>query len=284
MILVTGGTGTVGSELVRLLVERGEAVRLLARDPDKVEIDGVEACAGDLARPETLPSALAGVDHAFLLTPFVADQYTLQANLIEAAASAGGIHVVKMDAIGTAPDAPFSAGRQFARSDELVKASGLDWTILVPHAFMQNTLGSSATISGEGVLYGCSGDGRIGTVDTRDIAAVAAAVLAEPGHAGQTYVLTGPESISYSDMAATLSSVLGREVGYVDVPLDAYRESLLGFGLPDELADDIVALYGRFFRDGGGDLVTTAVEDVTGAPARNFETFARDHAVALGGA
>ncbi len=284
MILVTGATGNVGGELVRLLIARGASVRVLARDPAKVQVPGAEVMEGDLSRPETLGSVLEGVDHVFLLTPFVLDQYTLQANVIEAAKDAGGIHVVKMGAVGSSLDSPFAAGRQFARADELLRNSGLDWTILHPHAFMQNLLASAGSINGEGAIYGCTGEGRIGTVDTRDIAAVAAVALTEPGHAGQTYTLTGPESVSYPEMAARLSAVLGREIRYVDVPPDAYRDSLLGFGMPEPLADDIVLLYGSIFRDGGGDLVTTAVPDVTGQPARSFDDFARDNVAAFAGA
>ncbi len=281
MILVTGGTGTVGGELVRLLVERGADVRLLARDPAKVAVEGVQVVAGDLSRPETLAPAFDGVDHSFHLTPGDPDQYTLHANLIEAAKAAGDVHVVKMGAVGTSLDSAFAAGRQFARSDELLEASGLDWTLLHPHAFMQNLLASAVTISGEGVLYGTTGNGKIGTIDARDIALVAATVLTEPGHAGKAYRLTGPESLSYADMATRLSAALGREVSYVDMPPDAYGEALRGFGMPAPVADDLVTLYGHMFRDGEGDYVTSDVEDITGAPPRSLDQFARDYASAF---
>ncbi len=283
MILVTGATGQVGSEVVRALAARGAPVRALVRDPAKAQElpAGVEAAQGDLLDPASLERALDGVDHAFLLTPFVPDQRTPQASLIEAAARRGGIHVVKMGAVGTALDSRFAAGRQFAETDELLEGSGLDWTLLHPHAFMQNLLASAGTVKSEGVIYGCSGDGRLGTVDVRDIAAVAAACLTEPGHTGRTYVLTGPEALSYAEMAAKLGAAIGREVRYVDVPPAEYKASLLGFGLPEPLAEDIRVLYGELFREGEGDVVTTAVQDVTGRPPRSFDEFARDHADAF---
>ena len=281
VILITGGTGNVGSELVRLLLERGAEIRLLARDPGKVRVEGAEVVGGDLSKPETLAPALAGVDHAFLLSSYLPDQYALHANLIEVSRRLGGIHIVEMCAIGTTHDSPIALLRRFARAEDLLKASGLDWTILEPHMFMQNLLGSAGTIAADGVFYSCTGDGRMAAVDTRDIAAVAAVALTEPGHAGKTYVVTGPEAVSQADMARTISGVLGREVRYVDVPNESFRETMLGFGLTAEQADDITMLYGEIFAAGGGAAVSSAVPDVTGRPARSFEQFVRDHADAF---
>ena len=214
----------------------------------------------------------------FLLTAFTPDQETPAANAIAAAQRAGGLHVVRMSVVGASEDSSFATGRGCARTEKQLPQSGLDWTVLQPHAFMQNVLGNAGTIATEGVLYGTTGEGRIGTVDTRDIASVARTALTEPGHTGKTYVLTGPESLSHADMAATLAAVLGKEVRYVDVPPDQYEQTLLGYGLPEPLAEDIRVLYGEIFRSGGGDFVTTHVQDVTGRPPRSFEEFVRDHA------
>jgi uncharacterized protein YbjT (DUF2867 family) len=283
MIVIAGATGNIGSELVRQLSAAGTCVRALVRNPAgaaAIEGPGVELAQGDLLDPASLDAALDGADHLFLLTVFSPDQETPAANAIAAAQRAGGVHVVRVSAVGSTEDSPFATGRGFARTEKLLRESGLDWTVLQPHAFMQNALAGASTIA-EGVLYGTSCEGRIGTVDTRDVAAVAKVVLTEPGHTGKTYVLTGPESLSYADMAATLASVLGREVRYVDVPPDDYKQTLLGFGLPEPLAEDIRVLYGELFREGAGDFVTTHVQDVVGRPPRSFEEFVRDHAHAF---
>jgi uncharacterized protein YbjT (DUF2867 family) len=280
MIVITGATGTIGSELVRQLSAAGAPVRALVRDPARaaaIQGPGVELVQGDLLDPSSLDAALAGADHLFLLTVFSPDQETPAANAIAAAQRAGGIHVVRLSAVGSSEDARFATGRGFARTEKLLRESGLDWTVLQSHAFMQNVLASAGKIA-EGILYGTSGEGRVGMVDTQDVAAVAKVVLTEPGHTGRAHVLTGPESLSGEDMATTLASVLGREVRYVDVAPDDYKQTLLGFGLPEPLAEDIRVLYGELFREGAGDLVTTHVQDVTGRPPRSFEEFVRDHA------
>jgi uncharacterized protein YbjT (DUF2867 family) len=286
MILVTGATGTVGSEVVRQLSAAGVPVRALVRDPARGEAiagPGVEIVPGDLLDPASLDPALDGVDKLFLLTAFTPDQETPAANAIAAAQRAGGVHVVRMSVVGASEDSSFGTGRGCARTERQLSQSGLAWTVLQPHAFMQNVLGNAGTIATEGALYGTTGEGRIGTVDTRDIASVARTVLTEPGHTGKTYVLTGPESLTHADMAATLAAVLGQEVRYVDVAPDQYEQTLLGYGLPEPLAEDIRVLYGEIFRSGGGDFVTTHVQDVTGRAPRSFEEFVRDHATAFAG-
>ena len=286
MILVTGATGTVGSEVVRQVSAAGVPVRALVRDPARGEAlagPGVEIVPGDLLDPASLDSALDGVDKLFLLTAFTPDQETPAANAIAAAQRAGGVHVVRMSVVGASEDSSFATGRGCARTERQLSQSGLDWTVLQPHAFMQNVLGNAGTIATEGALYGTTGEGRIGTVDTRDIASVARTVLTEPGHTGKTYVLTGPESLTHADMAATLAAVLGKEVRYVDVTPDQYEQTLLGYGLPEPLAEDIRVLYGEIFRSGGGDFVTTHVRDVTGRAPRSFEEFVRDHATVFAG-
>ena len=286
MILVTGATGTVGSEVVRQVSAAGVPVRALVRDPARGEAlagPGVEIVPGDLLDPASLDSALDGVDKLFLLTAFTPDQETPAANAIAAAQRAGGVHVVRMSVVGASEDSSFATGRGCARTERQLSQSGLDWTVLQPHAFMQNVLGNAGTIATEGALYGTTGEGRIGTVDTRDIASVARTVLTEPGHTGKTYVLTGPESLTHADMAATLAAVLDKEVRYVDVTPDQYEQTLLGYGLPEPLAEDIRVLYGEIFRSGGGDFVTTHVRDVTGRAPRSFEEFVRDHATVFAG-
>ncbi len=186
-------------------------------------------------------------------------------------------------AFKTAPDSPPRVTRQHAEIDAELKASGLTYTILRPHNFMQNTLLAAQTVASDGVVYLPMKDGKFGMIDVRDIVDVAAKVLTEDGHQGKTYGLTGPASISFHDVAAGLSKALGKEVKYVDVPLEAAREAMIGMGLSEWHADAFNE-YNKAFSEGLGDFTTGDVEELTGHPARSFETFARDFAQAFGGA
>ncbi len=142
---------------------------------------------------------------------------------------------------------------------------------------------AAQTVASEGVVYMPFKEGKVGMIDTRDVADVAVKVLTEDGHEGKEYTLTGPASISFHDVAAGLSKALGKEVKYVDVPLEAGREGMISMGLPEWVADAF-GEYMTAFSAGYGDFTTPDVERVTGNPPRSFETFASDFAQVFGGA
>ena len=280
MILVTGATGNVGNAVVANLISSGAKVRGLVRDEQKarsLKVSGAEVVMGDLAHSETLDAAFRGVEKVFLLTP-IGPNATIQAsNGIAAAKRAGGPHVVRLSAIKAAFDSPTRISRLHAETDTELRASGLPYTILKPHFFMQNTMMAAQTVASDGAIYMPFKSGRVGMVDIRDIGEVAAKVLTSPGHEGETYSLTGPQSISFHDVATTLSEALSRKVTYVDVPVAAARESMLGMGIPGWAADGF-GEYFTAFSEGYGDLTTDDVERVMGNPARAFQAFARDFA------
>lgn len=285
MILVTGGTGTIGGELVRLLREQQAAFRVLVRRRGQAEAlaaDGVEAVPGDLADPAALDAALKGCRTLFLLSSPAANQVELQLNAVQAAQRARLARLVKVSALGASANSPAKLGRDHWEIEEAIRGSGFAWTILRPHSFMQNLLGMAAAIAGKGECYGAAGNGKIAMVDARDVAAVAARVLLGDGHGGATYTLTGPHAISYGDAAAVLSDVLDTKVRYVDLAPDALRDALVHAGLAEWLAEDLVTLH-TIYKAGHGAQVSDAVADLTGTAARDFTTFARDHAAAFRG-
>ena len=286
MILITGATGTTGREVVRELRRLGaQGVRALVRDParaDFIREAGFETIAGDFGRPETLDAALAGVERALLLTPPTPDTVSQHQDFIIAAAGAGVRHVVKLSAIAADADAPEGFGRWHGQSENLLKTSGLKWTILRPNFFMQNLLGQARQIAATGGIYQPVGDARASFIDVRDIAAVAARALTEDGHEEQTYTLTGPEALSYHDVAAKLSEAAGRAIAYVPVSPEQFRAGALGAGLPEWLVSALERL-NELFASGGAAEVTDAVRRVGRKEPTTFDRFARDHADAFKG-
>jgi uncharacterized protein YbjT (DUF2867 family) len=280
MILVTGASGTTGSELVRLLSSRGLRVRALLRNPQKrlkLEAPEVTFVQGDLAQPETLQEAIAGVQKVFLLSSPDPEQVKMQGNLIRAAVKAGGVrHVVKMSALGASTDSPVPLGRWHAETERELEASGLPFTHLRPHFFMQNLFLHAQTIALEGQMRAPMGGAKISIVDARDVAEVAAAVLTGDGHEGMAYDITGPEALSFAQMAEKIGAAAGIDVRYVDVPLDEARQQMLDAGAPEWFADSMTELY-RVFRAGHGASVTSVVQAATGRRPRSFDEFAREH-------
>lgn len=284
MILVVGATGNTGRETVPRLLERGIAVRALSRDPERARalpgFGGAEIAAGDPARPETIEPAMQGVTKVFLIPPSGPGSDTSEQNVIEAARRAGVRHIVKLSALCADPSAPSMALSHNYRAEEILKSSGVPYTILRPSSFMQNFLYYySASIRGEGAVYQSLGEARMAIIDTRDIAEVAVKVLTSEGHEGKTYDLTGPEALTYAEAAEKLGAAIGRPVRYVDVPAAAYEQALVGFGLPPFVAAEVVNIYGRGpYREGKAGSVSSSVADLLGHPARSFSEFARDHA------
>ncbi len=284
-IVVTGATGNVGSILIPKLIAMGATVRALVRDESKAQglkDQGVEVVSGDLDKPETLEAAFSGVDKVFLITAPNPNQVTQARKAIAAAKRAGSPHIVRLSAgaFNTTDHSPSRVTRQHAEIDAELKASGLPYTLLKPHNFMQNTLMLAQTVASDGAVYIPMKEGKLGMIDVRDIVDVAAKVLAEDGHEGKTYALTGPASISYHDVAAGLSKALGKEVKYVDVPPEAAREAMVGMGLPEWIVGALTE-YNKAFSEGSGDFTTNEFEEITGHQARSYETFARDFAQAF---
>jgi len=150
------------------------------------------------------------------------------------------------------------------------------WTILLPGGFMQNFVESTAP-QPDGGMYLPVGNAKGAFIDTRDIAAIAAKALTEPGHEGKEYTLTGPEEISYAEAAAIMSEASGRQIRFVDVPVSAARQAMLGAHMPEWLVDVILELH-AWSKAGSGGEITATVQDVLGRPPHTFREFARDYA------
>ena len=277
MILVIGGRSKIGAALLGELVAKDEPVRALVRsgEGDGTLPKGVEAVTGDLAELESLRAAVDGADRMFLLCGPAEDEVQLNRNAIDVAKEAGVTLLVRSSILGSDPASEATFARDHGACDAYLAESGVPHAIVRPNLFMQNVPQNTIPSIGEdGNFYANAGDARISMVDTRDVGGVAAALLTEPGQDGSSHDVTGPEALSYEDVAEKVSSSLGRDVTYVDAPDDSVRDALAGFGLGDWLVGGLVDLFQDYKRsgtDGYAAQVTDTVERLTGRPPRTLD-------------
>lgn len=284
-LLITGANGSVSSALQATLEGSGFDIRGLIRDDAKaasLQAQGVQVVVGDLDDPRSLPPAFEGVQDLWLLVPNGPRASENSMNAVWAARHAGVERVVRLSAIGAAHDAPTRSGRLHALSDHELQVSGMSWTILRPHWFMQNLLNEAGDVSAQGTFSLNASDGRLGMIDVRDIAKFAARVLNDglQHHDGKIYTPTGPQSVSFADVAERLTRILGKPVGYVPVSDETQRKTLLGHGIPAWIVDMLIE-YSQAYASGWGDYTTTDFIDVVGHAPRDVDDFIRDHVAAF---
>jgi uncharacterized protein YbjT (DUF2867 family) len=274
MILVTGATGTVGRQVVTQLSERGVPVRAVTRDPSSAGLPaGVEVVRGDLAEPASLDPHLAGADSVFLVWPFTSPELAagLGARVVEILAR----HVTRVVYLS----AQAAAGRPdsfWATMERLIEDSGVAWTFLRPTGFAANTLMWADQIRGQGAVRWPYGAATRSLVHEYDLAAVAVRALTEDRHAGQRYLLTGPEAITQADQVRIIGEVTGRAVRWEEPPPgEARRQLLAAWGDPGFVDSALATWAGMVTQP---EPVTRTVEEITGAPARTFRQWAADHA------
>lgn len=269
-VLVTGTTGMVGRQVVAALVEAGVEVRALTRDPPVAALPAdVQVMRGDLSEPDTLHASLTGISAVFLVWPFVtAEGVTAVLDLVAEHAR----RVVYLSS---------GAVREHERQvEQVIEKSGLEWTFLRPHVFAANTLGWARQIRAEGIVRAPYGAAAMSPLHERDIAAVAVHALTEHAHAGAIYELTGPESLTQAEQVQIIGEVIGRPVRWAEVSPQTARQQMLARNWPPAAVDGILDAQAEMVT--GARLVTSTVEEVTGAPARTFRTWATDHADAFG--
>ena len=276
MILVTGATGTIGSEVFRRLVAAGERPRVLVRDPQIARTrlgDPVEHVVGDLDLPETVEAGLAGVDRVFLLTRQSARQPDQERNVIDAAVRSGARHLVKLSVFRADERSPLQIARQHRDTERALEQSGLAYTILRPVFLMQNLIGMVR----DGAIHTAAGDGRVAMIDVRDVAAVAVDALTSRSCDGKTHTLTGPQPLSFDDVAEILSQQTGRRIRHVRVAPEDVRNALERSGVEPWFAEDMANLH-SMLAAGYEDLVTDDVRTVTGTSPSTLAEFGRDFA------
>ncbi|MDQ1015547.1 SDR family oxidoreductase [Streptomyces afghaniensis] len=273
MILMTGATGNIGSNLVKELRARGAGpLRGLTRDAARAAFPpGVEAAEGDLTRPDSLKSALSGARSLFLVSRMGQD-----ARILESAADAGVEHVVLVSSITAQSHPHLGPAAENLAVERLLKGSGMAWTILRPTQFASNALWWADAIRAGRPVRVPYADTGLPAIHPADIASVACAALTGPGHRGRTYALTGPECVTPRQQLAAIARAAGRDVSCDEISRAQAHRDMAAF-LGDEAAAAVLDIT-------GGDLneellsVRDTVTRVTGAPARTFGQWAAENA------
>jgi uncharacterized protein YbjT (DUF2867 family) len=275
--LVIGGTGMVGSEVTRGLVDRGADVRVMThtREHSAALLPGVEGIYGDMAEPDTLRPPLEGIDHLFFLVPVNPLETQMGLNVVQAAKDAGVSRIVYISVANAEIAAHIPHfGSKVPVENEII-SSGIAYTILRPNNFFQNDFYFREAIMDHGIYPQPIGDVGLNRVDVRDIADAAVNALIESGHEGEIYSLDGPDSLTGNDVAAIYTRRLGQEVRYNGNDLDVWEE-MVSKAMPDWLVYDYRIMY-QYFQEKG--MIPTPEEldkerRVIGHEPRNFDSFA----------
>lgn len=279
MILITTA-GKVGSEAAAVLGRAGTPARILVRDrarhAELADI-GVEVVSGDLDDAPALRAAMDGVDAVILVSPAVPAQ---ELRVIDAAAHARVGLITKVTSKAS-PDSPVARRRGQSEIEAGLAASGVPHTLLRANAYMQNFLALAPLIAATDSFASSAANGRVGLVDARDVAAVAAQIAAHPeGHAGQTYWITGPDLLSYDDVAVILSDVLGRHITFNARTADEDRDAMIAAGVPAPIAEQNATAF-SLIATGDAEWTSDDIITILGHPGRSLQDFVEDHAAAF---
>jgi uncharacterized protein YbjT (DUF2867 family) len=279
VILLTGVTGKIGGETAKQLITKGAKLRALVRNPAKafdLKAAGVELVVGDIADADTVKQALVGAEKAFLLLPNGEQQEANEKQFTDLCVAAGVKHLVKMSSMEAMATAQTPIPRAHWAVEEYIRASGLQWTMVKPNFFMQNLLASARSIKEQGKFSLPMGGGTTGMADARDIGAVCAEVLTGKGHAGKSYEITGPEVLTFDQVAERFSEVLDRKIEYVPMPMEQFRERMTNVLKPWHL--NAVCQLFQEIADIGLDHTTDTFRQLTGREPISLKRFIQDHA------
>lgn len=271
-LAVTGSTGVVGGLVARALADHGMPQRLLVRDPAKApQLVGSTVHRSSYGDASAAAEALEGVETLFMVSASEsADRLEQHRTFVDAAASAGVRHIVYTSFVAAAPDAIFTLARDHFATEEHIKASGMSWTFLRDSFYIDFM---EALVGEDGLIRGPGGTGRVALVSRADVARTATTVLLDPAeHAGRTYDITGPEALSFADVAATISRIRGREVTFYDESIEEAYASRAPYGAPDWQVDAWVSTYTAVASNVMAP-ASDAVETITGEAPENLATF-----------
>lgn len=279
MILITGASGNVGKAVLNEVARSGAKHKAMYRSANEAAKPsaGTQTVLADFAKKETLAPALRDADAVYLVCSPIPDLVQLETNTIEACLAAGVKHIVLNSALG-AGDYSKSFPSWHRKVEDILKSTGISFTILRPNSFHQNVVTYFApSIRAQGVFYSSMRDARVSYLDVRDIAVVAAKALAGGEHSGKTYELNGPEALTYAELAEKISKRAGRTVQYVDIPVEGQRKAMLDQGMPVWQVDALLDLQ-EYYTSGQGGIVDPSLPKLLGRPPITMDRFLAEFA------
>jgi uncharacterized protein YbjT (DUF2867 family) len=278
-ILLTGATGTVGTQLAIKLNTLQIPFRALVRNKENELLKSLqyaEVVTGDLSNEHSVSMALQGIEKVFLLTNSSEQAEQLQLNFVNTAHKAGVQHIVKLSQLAAKEQSPVRFLHYHAKVENRIKEMNFTYTFLRPNLYMQGLLALKDYIKNDGKFYAAVGDAGVSLVDVRDIAAVAASTLTEAGHENRIYNITGKESLTHYQLAGIFSTVLGKQVTFIDVSPEQMEAALQSAGFSECQLGGLIEDYAHYARGEAAQVYNT-VKEVTGIPAISFEQFVSDH-------
>jgi uncharacterized protein YbjT (DUF2867 family) len=278
MILVTGATGTVGREVVRLLLERDRGAAAVTRNPDAAQLPaGARTVAGDPSRPDSL-AELPELD-AILISPRAVGRGA--AELLKTASAHGARRVVVLSAATVQhPAGHRRFAEEFRAVEDAAEASGLAWTHLRCADFAANSLAWAPQIRAAEAVRAAFGEATTAPVHQLDLAEVAVRALTASEHEGHAYVLTGPQLLSQRDRLQIIGRATGRDLAFHEVPPEGVRRAMLAQGLPEDVPERLLGSLADYAQAPGPQ--TDTVEQLLGRGALGFDRWARENAAAFG--
>jgi uncharacterized protein YbjT (DUF2867 family) len=283
MILLTGATGRVGSAAAAALCEAGQSFRVLVRDADRFLLSApfIEVIEGDLSDVAKVKTALSGIDRALLVMGNHPEQAQFERRFATQAAEAGVSHLVKISSMEASAETVAVLPQNHFATEQHIVDLGLGWTFLRPNYYMQNMLMYANSIRQAGTFSLPLGLATTAMIDAQDVGEVAAAALTQEGHEGKTHLLTGPDLIDFHGVSRRMSSVLKREISYVEQTPEAFH-AVLENVIPSKWQLDAVCELFAEIAKGSLSSSTDTVARILGRPAASIEDFTRRYLPAFG--
>ncbi|MFN9800225.1 MAG: SDR family oxidoreductase [Bacteroidota bacterium] len=282
-IMVLGATGNIGTAVLKGLQGKNALVYAGIRsdvDSGKVNTYGAQPVRVDFTQPESLQDALKGMHRVFLVTPLMENPEVITRLVIDAARQNGLKHIVRRTATGADSEGHIRMARWAGASEDLIKSSGMNYTILRPYQFLQNFINfHSHSIRNYAGFYVPNGQARMSVLDVRDLGEIAAIALTSDDHFGKVYELSG---LSYTndELAEALSTVLEKKISYVDVSEDKARESMLANQMPEWMVDAMMELNG-IIKQGWTNMYSDDYRSITGKEYTSAQTFFEENKLAF---